>query len=250
MTFQLDIQVKRVGNIIEIVGTGVSVNFYPKNYSKTLNAIVEKYLELQPDLASDKEELAYLKRGLEAQVTDIYREYYKEQNKKNDREINRNNEEQVDNKTNGGSKKAKPEYPTYKYSSNGKSFLYEAVILNGFPSFLKFENGQVKVAESVHEISRSLIPPSREEYAYEPYEFNNWGEIQTSLDRAKSETINSLYLNAKGIVQKYNDQDESIINLLTADIICSYFQDLFPTTHYLDVVGENDTGKRQHWLYF
>ena len=242
MTFQLDIQVKRAGNIIEIVGTGASVNFYPKNYSKTLDDIVSKYLELQPDLASDNEELAYLKRGLEAQLTDIYKDHSIEQSKKKDTEISLNKEGYEDNKTNGN-KKAKAEYLTYKYSANGKSFLHEAVIVGGFPSFIKFENGQVKLTESVPEISRSLIPPSREEYAYGPYEFNNLEEIQTYLDRARSETINSLYLEVKNIIKKYNDQDESVIILLAADTIFSYFQDLFPTTHYLDVVGENDTGK-------
>ena len=45
------------------------------------------------------------------------------------------------------------------------------------------------------------------------------------------------------IFSKYIDQDQNIIILLAADSIWTYFQDLFPTTHYLECVGDNDVGK-------
>jgi hypothetical protein len=85
MTIQLDITIKRTGNIVEIVGTGCSVNFLPKNYSKTLNAIMEKLIETQPDLASDETELTYQKQSAEAQLTEIYKQYEKEQQKSDDK---------------------------------------------------------------------------------------------------------------------------------------------------------------------
>jgi hypothetical protein len=44
-------------------------------------------------------------------------------------------------------------------------------------------------------------------------------------------------------VRKYNDQDNPKLNLIAIDLIWSYFQDKFGTTHYLDIVGDNDSGK-------
>jgi hypothetical protein len=63
------------------------------------------------------------------------------------------------------------------------------------------------------------------------------------LENGKRESTGSLYSKAKSIVQSYKDQDQNITILLAADIVWSYFQDIFPTTHYINIVGENDTGK-------
>ena len=61
---------------------------------------------------------------------------------------------------------------------------------------------------------------------------------------ARHETIDSLYRKTKAIVILYVDQDAEVINLITADIIWTYFQDLYPTTHYYDITGkENGIGK-------
>jgi hypothetical protein len=61
--------------------------------------------------------------------------------------------------------------------------------------------------------------------------------------RAKKETIDSLFEKAKSIVLKYNDQDEHKIILLAGDIVWSYFQDRFSTTHYVVIVGGNGSCK-------
>ena len=88
-----------------------------------------------------------------------------------------------------------------------------------------------------------LYLPCREEYPYTPYEFVNEEQLQRYLEIAKHETIDSLYQKAKYIVRKYIDQDEHKLNLLAIDIIWSYFQDKFGTTHYIGVTGENEGGK-------
>lgn len=51
MTFLVDVRIKRTGHIVEIEGVGRSVNFDPKNYTRTLNALIDSYKQLQPDLA-------------------------------------------------------------------------------------------------------------------------------------------------------------------------------------------------------
>ena len=109
--------------------------------------------------------------------------------------------------------------------------------------FAKYVDDEIELVESIEENSRVIKPPEAEEYQYEPYEFTDVEELEQYVDRAKSTTLDSLFTTAKQLVKKYNDQDYQIITLLAADVVWSYFQDLFPTTHYLDVVGDNDTGK-------
>ena len=149
-----------------------------------------------------------------------------------------NNEEQSQCKS-----KSKRPYPIYKYSKKGKGPLHEAVILTGLPVFLTYENGQIKPIPQIEESSRIVVPPDPEEYPYEPYEFESIDEVYSYKERAISETITSLYQKTKAIVQKYNDQDDYKLILLSADIVWSYFEDKFSTTHYLCVVGDNGSGK-------
>jgi hypothetical protein len=141
-----------------------------------------------------------------------------------------------------GNKKPLPVLPTYKYS---RPFLQEAIILGGVPRFITYvpRLDMILPFEDIKEPSRILRPPNKEEYPYTPYAFVNEKELEEYLRRAKSETIDSLYNKGKLIVRKYNDQDNPKLNLLAIDLIWSYFQDKFGTTHYLDIVGDNDTGK-------
>ncbi len=88
-----------------------------------------------------------------------------------------------------------------------------------------------------------LCPPSLEEYLHNPYEFSSIEEIKSFIEKAKNETIFSLFKKGKSIVSKYIDQDEHIINLITIDILFSYFQDRFNTTHYTGIFGDNGSGK-------
>ena len=52
----------------------------------------------------------------------------------------------------------------------------------------------------------------------------------------------SSYLKAKELVQGYNDQDKNKLILIASDVVFSYFQDKFATTHYDSIVGDNDSG--------
>jgi hypothetical protein len=134
----------------------------------------------------------------------------------------------------------------YKYSSKRRGDLHEAVIYNGLPLFLTYDNSsdKIKVVENIRENNRILRPPDIEEYPYEPYEFAGMGEIQKYVDVVRNvKSVDHYYLRAKDIFGKYNDQDQHIIILLAADAVWSYFQDKFSTTHYNGIVGENGSGK-------
>jgi hypothetical protein len=249
MTF-VDVTIKRIGHIIEIEGTGASINFYPKNYDKTLNALVTKCKELQPDLASDKPEPEYLKRSVEIQLTEIYKEYQQEitsnRNKNNETTAEKVGAESIldENHDKDPIKKVKKPKPAFKYSNSGRGALHEAAIVAGAPVFLKYEPRLgVTFVEKIEESDRLIRPPSLDEYPYLPYEFRDMDEIRRYMDLAKRETIDSLYQKARSIVEKYNDQEEMNNTLIGADILLSHFQDLFPTIHYLDIVGDNETGK-------
>ena len=142
--------------------------------------------------------------------------------------------------------KAKHEYPTFKYSSRFRGLLHEATLLNGEPVFLTYSSdGHLNVVKKIEEVNRILIPPCIEEYlAYEPIEFKPLKEIQEYEEKAKKETIDTLYQKIRDTVWLYVDQDEEIQVLVSADILWTYFQDLFPTTHYYNIVGRgNGIGK-------
>jgi hypothetical protein len=133
--------------------------------------------------------------------------------------------------------KDKPKVSIFKYSKRLRGKLHESILLNDEPFFLTYADGQLKTVKQVEEANRILIPPSIEEYPYDPYEFESIEEIKEYEDRAKRETIDTLYQNVKSKVLLYVDQDEKIQNLVSADIHWTNSQDLFSTTHYYDVIG-------------
>ena len=128
--------------------------------------------------------------------------------------------------------------------------MHEAVILTGLPVFLKYENDEIKTVGKIEEAARIIIPPNREEYPYEPYEFSNTDELREYVKQAKAASIDSLYTQAKQFVREYNDQDEYKLILVALDIIFSHSQDKFSTTHYVSVVGDNDSGKSSIGITF
>ena len=68
-------------------------------------------------------------------------------------------------------------------------------------------------------------------------------EVLLYANKAKTENYDSLYEKAKSIVKTYNDQDDYKLVLISSDIIWSYFQDKFSTTHYVGVIGDNGSGR-------
>jgi hypothetical protein len=150
-------------------------------------------------------------------------------------------------------KKEKREFPIYKYSNRKKDALHEAVILGGKPVFLKYDSDAVepiKTIGSIEEDSRLIRPQQTERYPYEPYEFENMNEVLSYVERARNETVDSLFSQAKRIATDYNDQKKDKVILLAIEIVWSYFQDKFPTTHYDIVLGGNGSGKSSFGITF
>lgn len=143
-----------------------------------------------------------------------------------------------------GKAKEKRELTVNKYSKNRKSSLYEAIILDGKPTFLMIEKeSKVVFQPSIVEKTRILYPPSLEEYLHEPYEFQSEDEINKFIELATRETNFSLYQKCESIVSKYIDQEHHIKKILAIDIVFTYSQDKSPTVHYLGIFGDNNSGK-------
>ncbi|WP_196817223.1 hypothetical protein [Candidatus Nitrosocosmicus oleophilus] len=131
-----------------------------------------------------------------------------------------------------------------KYSNDRKGELYEAVLVDKEPSFAMInENKTFELVPFIDEKTRTLLPPSQEEYLHIPYEFESVDELDTYIKKCETEGILSMYRRVKSIVSKCIDQDETVINLISIDIVFSYFQDRFNTVHYTGVFGDNGTGK-------
>lgn len=151
------------------------------------------------------------------------------------------------NRNNNNNKKG-PELEsetTFKFSDNGKRMLVEAVILEDTSMFIGYSNQKNKIRPfaQIPLADRALVPPTRKEYPYEPYEFESLDELNSYVDIAKNQTIDTLYEEIKSIVKLFNNQEDNKLNLIAADILWSYFQDKFATCHYDLVMGDNGSGK-------
>jgi hypothetical protein len=133
----------------------------------------------------------------------------------------------------------------FKYSNSGKIPLHEAIILDGKPVFIKYDKDdqRIETVDYVVETTRIIRAPPREEYPYTPYEFESIEELNHFIDKAKTITLDEIYIKCKTFFSKYVDQDDHIITILDADCILTYFQDLFPAIHYSEGIGDNDVGK-------
>jgi hypothetical protein len=131
----------------------------------------------------------------------------------------------------------KREFMVFKYKG------HEAVVVKGISTFVKIDNDTVKLVNEIPEESRTIIPPHLENYPYPAYEFEDINEVKQFLEKAKYETIDSLFTQAKTIASNYNNQSVEKVSLLAIDIIISYFQDKLPTIHYDVVLGDNGVGK-------
>ena len=139
-------------------------------------------------------------------------------------------------------------YPINKYSQGIP--LAEAIIVNNIPIFIQIIDGKPVYNPEIELSDINIVPPERTEYLSKEYSFESFDEVQYFIDLAKQENLDSLKTKVKTILQKYIDIDDDLINILTVDIIFTYFQDRLKMTHYLLIVGDNNTGKSNILLVF
>jgi hypothetical protein len=152
----------------------------------------------------------------------------------------------------------------YKYSKlnnkRNKKILHEAAILASNSNdhedgqmtrrsvFLYYDKKQdkIEVVPAIVQSKRILKPAEEEEYQYIPYTYDvDIDEANLIKDQLKDEktTLESFYKEALGLVKLFTVQDHDKQVVMAADIVGSYFQDKFPTCHYLAAIGRPGSGK-------
>ncbi len=140
-----------------------------------------------------------------------------------------------------------------KYTGNGTLPLRESIVFrDGQTAFVSIaENGRPKY-ETTFERPEMVIYPTDTLDTHNPlpYIYESPDEFELYLQRARSETLDSLYLKTKAIYGKYVNVEEHLYSILSADTVCSYFQDKFPTVHYNIFIGDNGSGKNSALLVY
>jgi len=127
----------------------------------------------------------------------------------------------------------------------------EAILLGGTkPMFLQIIDGQAKLSAKISLPDITLRPLDRVSYLSKEYSFSSKEEINSYIERAKEESLDSLYNDIKSIWTKCVDADNFHIVICAADTIFTYFQDKLGMTHYLLFVGDNNVGKTNNLRVF
>ncbi len=140
-----------------------------------------------------------------------------------------------------------------KYTGNGTLPLHESIVIrDGQTAFLSLDkDGQPRYHPEISRPGMTLIPSDTlDSHNPLPYLFESPDELELYLQRARNESLDSLYSKTKVIYSKYVNIEDHILCILSADTIYSYFQDKFPTLHYNIFVGDNGSGKNSALLLF
>jgi hypothetical protein len=148
------------------------------------------------------------------------------------------------------------EHYIHKYSQHIP--LAESVVVAGQPAFLQLvqNNGkkEIKLSTRISLENGSkidLLPKDEHSYLCQPYVFQSKEELEHYVELANGiSNFDPLYKLVKTIISKFIDAEDHYLTLLAADIIYTYFQDKFGTTHYLMCVGDNSSGKNSILITF
>jgi hypothetical protein len=136
-------------------------------------------------------------------------------------------------------------YFAYKYSTDIP--LAEEIILGNQSVFLQIIDGYPILKRELEILEKNIIikPHERSELSpILPYGFKDVEEIKHFIEQANKESIHSLYKKSKSLLKTFVvAKDNDTITLLALDQVYSYFQDLFPYTHYDNITGIAGSGK-------
>lgn len=124
------------------------------------------------------------------------------------------------------------------------SQLWETVKIGGKYCLVSYDplSYSLRWLNEIEEADRILVPYT--ENATEAYEFKDPVDLEYFIQRAKKETLGSLFRKVKRCASSFYDTDEeAYTNLIAADVVFTYFQDKIGKTHYVFVHGKPGTGK-------
>jgi len=151
----------------------------------------------------------------------------------------------------------KTKIPTRKFTANGRMPLHESVVIGTTPNFVtikKDKGGKIDVEfkTEIETPEGEIFIPNDTIYTQSPlpYVFDSKEEFKQYIEYASKFDLDSLFSLVETEYRKYVDVEAYYYTLLTGDTIWSYFQDVFPYTHYIIIVGDNDAGKNSALLVY
>jgi hypothetical protein len=137
-----------------------------------------------------------------------------------------------------------------KFVFNGE--VYESILVGNRPYFITSnESGSYFLEERIEIAGNTFLPQDNITTVNPlPYKFESEEELDEYIAKAENETYDSLFTKVRSEFRKYVNVPEHTLTVLSADIVYSYFQDKFGTTHYNIFIGENGSGKNSAMLVF
>ena len=146
----------------------------------------------------------------------------------------------------------KNKIPIRKFTANGRIPLHESAVIGTTPKFVTInKNGEVEFKNEV-ETETEIFIPNDTIYTQNPlpYVFESEQEFRQYIDYASKLDLDALFSLVETEFRKYVDVEGYYYTQLTGDTIWSQFQDRFPYTHYIIIVGDNDAGKNSALLVY
>lgn len=146
----------------------------------------------------------------------------------------------------------KKKIPIRKCTANGTIPLHECIIIGNKPKFVTLDQNKEPIFKNEIETDTEIFIPNDTIYTQTPlpYIFKSEEEFREYLGYAKTLDLDSLFNLVETEYRKYVDVEGYYYTLLAGDTIWSYFQDVFPYTHYIIIVGDNDAGKNSALLAY
>lgn len=150
-------------------------------------------------------------------------------------------------------RKQKKKIPIRKYTANGEIPLHESVVIGSVPKFVTVNNGKVEFKDDIQAVdAETVFTPNDTLYTSNPlpYIFESEPEFRKYFELSRQESFDSLFSKVETEFRKYVKVEEHYYTLLVGNTIWSHFQDKFPVTHYVIIVGDNDSGKNSALLVY
>jgi hypothetical protein len=149
------------------------------------------------------------------------------------------------------SKNSKGPKETYMQRFTNYQYYAEAVLINDKPKFLLVNNaGEISMVDYIPNGDEIIKPLKALSYINKPYIFTSDEEVKEYIEKAKNETLDSLYGKVKSTWRQFIDADDFHISICAADTIFTYYQNIAGMTHYLFFVGGPGSGKSNNLEVF
>lgn len=132
-----------------------------------------------------------------------------------------------------------------KYHDKKNRVLYESVMIDDTPVFAFVQDDKIKITDKfqLKDNGPYYIPLDDDNTLSSLFRFGTYKDFEWYWNESANITIGQLYNMSKTIWSKYVYTSKHYLSICAADTIYTYFQDKIGPTHYLYIIGDNETGK-------